>query len=63
MWIRTALAIIVLIGVVLIAFLSLRIGGALPGFILLFYVPFVFVGAAVVRSASLGFKRKRQTLN
>src|ERR1700682_3654481 len=56
MWTKVTLAIIVLIGLLLLALMLLGVGGALPGWILLFYIPFVFVGAGVLKWASLGFK-------
>jgi hypothetical protein len=63
MWKKATLIIIVLIGAILIAMLSFQIGGSLPGWLLLFYVPFVFIGAGIAKWASLGFKRGRKPIS
>jgi hypothetical protein len=60
MWKKATFGIIALIGLALIALLVSGIGGALPGWALLFYIPFVFVGAAVLKWITLGFKRPRR---
>lgn len=63
MWKKATLAAIILIGLVLIALIAFDVGGAAPGWLLLFYIPFVFTGAAVLKWASLGFGRKRRRIS
>lgn len=63
MWKMATLVIVIVIGVILIVMLSLQIGGSLPGWVLLFYVPFVFIGSAVAKWAYLGFKRGRKAVS
>jgi hypothetical protein len=63
MWKKATLGIIVLIGLALIALLVSGTGGALPGWALLFYVPFVLIGACVLKWITLGFKRGRRPIS
>jgi len=63
MWKKSVLGAIALIGLLLIAMLAFGIGGPLPGWALAAYIPFVFIGAAILKWITLGFRRGRRPIS
>ena len=59
MYTKAVLGIIALTGLLLLIMSAFGIGGALPGWVLLVYIPFVTIGAGVFKWITLGFRRPR----